>query len=139
MHVGATHQPCPPSRFGAFIDILDQQLTEVAARNTAGRVGLADDYVDAVGWAQDYARANRAEMMELVIDALHRHLPSFEAMDEAFRIGTEGGVTVTIYHLKAASSPANWAKAPQMIHKIDSARASGLDVAATMYPVLLYR
>src|SRR5438874_2191894 len=42
-----------------------------------------DDYVDAVGWAQDYARANRAEMMELVIDALHRHLPPFETTDEA--------------------------------------------------------
>jgi len=42
-----------------------------------------DDYVEAVGWAQDYARANRAEMMELVIDALRRHLPSFEATDEA--------------------------------------------------------
>jgi tRNA-splicing ligase RtcB len=42
-----------------------------------------DDYVDAVGWAQDYARANRAEMMELVIDALHRHLPAFDASDEA--------------------------------------------------------
>ena len=42
-----------------------------------------DDYVEAVGWAQDYARANRAEMMELVIEALHRHLPSFEATDEA--------------------------------------------------------
>src|SRR3954463_3946912 len=42
-----------------------------------------DDYVEAVGWAQDYARANRTEMMELVIDALHRHLPSFEATDEA--------------------------------------------------------
>jgi len=42
-----------------------------------------DDYVEAVGWAQDYARANRIEMMELVIDALHRHLPSFEATDEA--------------------------------------------------------
>ena len=42
-----------------------------------------DDYVDAVGWAQDYARANRTEMMELVIDALHRHLPAFEATDEA--------------------------------------------------------
>ena len=58
----------------------------------------------------------------------------FEAMDEAFRIGKEGGVTVTIYHLKAASSPANWAKAPGMLRKIDSARASGLDVGATMYP-----
>jgi len=42
-----------------------------------------DDYVEAVGWAQDYARANRTEMMELVIDALHRHLPGFEATDEA--------------------------------------------------------
>ena len=42
-----------------------------------------DDYVEAVGWAQDYARANRAEMMELVIDAMHRHLPPFDATDEA--------------------------------------------------------
>jgi len=42
-----------------------------------------DDYVEAVGWAQDYARANRAEMMELVVDALHRHLPPFDATDEA--------------------------------------------------------
>jgi tRNA-splicing ligase RtcB len=36
-----------------------------------------DDYVEAVGWAQDYARANREEMMGLVLDAMRRHLPSF--------------------------------------------------------------
>src|SRR5688500_4799794 len=36
-----------------------------------------DDYVEAVGWAQDYARANREEMMDLVLDAMRRHLPSF--------------------------------------------------------------
>ena len=42
-----------------------------------------DDYVEAVGWAQDYARANRAEMMDLVLDALRRHLPSFEVTREA--------------------------------------------------------
>ena len=41
------------------------------------------DYVEAVGWAQDYARANRAEMMDLVVDAMHRHLPPFEAAEEA--------------------------------------------------------
>jgi N-acyl-D-amino-acid deacylase len=58
----------------------------------------------------------------------------FEAMDEAFAIGKQGNVTVTIYHLKAAGGPANWAKATGMVRKIDSARASGLDVAATMYP-----
>src|SRR5919106_144491 len=42
-----------------------------------------DDYVEAVGWAQDYARANREEMMDLVVDAMHRHLPPFKATDEA--------------------------------------------------------
>jgi len=42
-----------------------------------------DDYVEAVGWAQDYARANREEMMELVLEALERHLPSFERTTEA--------------------------------------------------------
>jgi len=42
-----------------------------------------DDYVEAVGWAQDYARANREEMMELVLEALARHLPSFERTTEA--------------------------------------------------------
>jgi dihydroorotase/N-acyl-D-amino-acid deacylase len=57
----------------------------------------------------------------------------FEAMDEAFRIGREGNVSVDIYHLKAAGR-SNWSKAPEMVKKIDSARASGLDVAATMYP-----
>jgi tRNA-splicing ligase RtcB len=41
------------------------------------------DYVEAVGWAQDYARANRAEMMELVLDALRRHLPAFEVIGAA--------------------------------------------------------
>jgi N-acyl-D-amino-acid deacylase len=56
-----------------------------------------------------------------------------EGMDEAFRIGKEGGVPVEIYHLKAAGT-ANWAKMPLMIAKIDSARAAGLDVQANMYP-----
>jgi dihydroorotase/N-acyl-D-amino-acid deacylase len=57
----------------------------------------------------------------------------YEAMDEAFHIARQGGVTLDIYHLKAAGR-ANWSKAAGMIRKIDSARASGLDVAATMYP-----
>jgi tRNA-splicing ligase RtcB len=42
-----------------------------------------DDYVEAVGWAQDYARANREEMMDLVLEAMRRHVPSFEVTGEA--------------------------------------------------------
>ena len=55
-----------------------------------------------------------------------------EAMDEALRIGREGGVPVEIYHLKA-SGPRNWPKMPLAIAKIDSARAAGQDVQANMY------
>ena len=42
-----------------------------------------DDYVEAVGWAQGYAAANRDAMLELVLEALRRHLPAFEVTDEA--------------------------------------------------------
>ena len=55
-----------------------------------------------------------------------------EAIDEALRIGREGGVPVEIYHLKA-SGPRNWPKMPRAIAKIDSARAAGQDVQADMY------
>lgn len=57
----------------------------------------------------------------------------FQAMDEAFRIAQEGGVRLDIYHLKA-SGRRNWDKAAAAVAKIDSARAAGLDVQATMYP-----
>jgi tRNA-splicing ligase RtcB (3'-phosphate/5'-hydroxy nucleic acid ligase) len=44
---------------------------------------LFDDYVEAVGWAQDYASANRREMMALVLEALGRVLRPFAASEEA--------------------------------------------------------
>ncbi len=56
-----------------------------------------------------------------------------EAVQEAMRIGREGGVPVEIYHLKAAGR-ANWPKARQVVAMIDSARAAGQDVAADQYP-----
>ena len=55
-----------------------------------------------------------------------------EAMDEAIRIGKEGGVAVEIFHLKA-SGLRNWPKMDLAIAKIDSARRAGLDVQANMY------
>ncbi len=42
-----------------------------------------NDYVEAVGWAQDYASRNRAEMMDLALGALRRHLPAFQIVGSA--------------------------------------------------------
>ena len=39
---------------------------------------LFDDYVEAVGWAQDYARANREAMMQRVLHAMRAELPKFK-------------------------------------------------------------
>jgi dihydroorotase/N-acyl-D-amino-acid deacylase len=56
-----------------------------------------------------------------------------EAVEEALRIGREGGVPVEIYHLKAAGVK-NWPKMKTVIAKIDSARAAGQDVTVDQYP-----
>jgi tRNA-splicing ligase RtcB len=44
---------------------------------------LFEDYVEAVGWAQDYARANRDMMLSAVLATLAQHLPPFELTRKA--------------------------------------------------------
>lgn len=44
---------------------------------------LFEDYVEAVEWAQDYALANRREMMRLIVDAVRDHLPALQTDGEA--------------------------------------------------------
>ena len=54
------------------------------------------------------------------------------ALDEAIRIGREAGIPVEIWHLKAAGKK-NWGRMPEVVAKIDSARAAGVDIAADTY------
>ena len=44
---------------------------------------LFDDYVEAVHWAQDFARANREVMMERILHVLRTRLPRFRIEKEA--------------------------------------------------------
>lgn len=54
------------------------------------------------------------------------------ALDEAIRIGREARMPVEIWHLKVAGK-SNFGRMPQVIAKIDSARRSGVDIAADTY------
>jgi N-acyl-D-amino-acid deacylase len=56
-----------------------------------------------------------------------------EALDEAVEIGARSGAPVEIYHLKAAGVD-NWDLAEDSWARIESARAAGVDISATMYP-----
>jgi len=55
------------------------------------------------------------------------------ALDEAFAIGRQSGIPVNVWHLKIGGRP-NWGRMPQIIERIQAARAEGLDVSANIYP-----
>jgi dihydroorotase/N-acyl-D-amino-acid deacylase len=118
---------------------LDQMRSLVAQAMEDGAVGLSTSLVYAPAF---YAKTE--ELIELAkvaaryggVYASHMRNESnsiMAALDEAIRIGTEANIPVEIFHLKMAGKP-NWGKMRDVIAKIESARARGLDITADQYP-----
>ena len=57
----------------------------------------------------------------------------FDAVAEAIRVGSEARIRVDIIHLKIADQ-ALWGRMDEVVGMIDSARRSGLDIRANVYP-----
>jgi N-acyl-D-amino-acid deacylase len=55
-----------------------------------------------------------------------------EAIDEALRIGREAHIPVEIWHIKVAGKN-NWGRMPEVVARINAARAAGADVTADTY------
>ena len=65
------------------------------------------------------------------------HMRSYEegimqALDETFRIAREAQVSVELWHLEVAG-PTMWGRMPEVIAKIEAARAAGLDVMSDLH------
>jgi len=58
-----------------------------------------------------------------------------EALDEAIRIGREGGVPVEVFHMKVSGQP-RWGNMVKVVAKIQAARDAGLDIRADQYPYI---
>ncbi len=117
---------------------LDQMKMLVDQAMKDGAVGLST--------ALQYAPAPYAKTEELI--ALAREASKYggiyashmrsegdavlESIDEATRIGREAQIPVEIWHLKAAGK-ANFGKMPQIVARIDAARAAGVEVSANTY------
>ena len=56
-----------------------------------------------------------------------------ESIEEALRIGREGGVPVHISHHKVAGRP-NWGRSAETLARLDRARVDGDDVTIDVYP-----
>jgi dihydroorotase/N-acyl-D-amino-acid deacylase len=99
-----------------------------------------------VSTALEYAPAPYAKTEELIalaaeggkfggIYSTHMRNESdsvLEAIDEALRIGREAHVPVEIWHIKVAGKN-NWGRMPEVVAKINAARAAGADVTADTY------
>jgi len=99
-----------------------------------------------VSTSLEYAPAPYAKTEELIalageaarfggIYATHMRNESdtiLESIDEALRIGREAHVPVEIWHLKVAGK-ANWGRMPEVVARINQARAQGADVSADTY------
>jgi N-acyl-D-amino-acid deacylase len=57
----------------------------------------------------------------------------FESLDEVFAIAERAAIPAEIWHLKTAYK-ANFGKMPDVLKRIEAARARGLDVTANQYP-----
>jgi N-acyl-D-aspartate/D-glutamate deacylase len=119
-------------------DQLEQMKTLVREAMKEGTVGVST--------ALEYAPAPYAKTEELIalaaeagkfggIYSTHMRNESdsvLEAIDEALRIGREAHVPVEIWHLKVAGKN-NWGRMPEVVAKINGARAAGSDVTADTY------
>src|SRR5271169_5843042 len=99
-----------------------------------------------VSTALEYAPAPYAKTEELIalaaeggkfggIYSTHMRNESdsvLESIDEALRIGREAHVPVEIWHIKVAGKN-NWGRMPEVVAKINAARAAGADVTADTY------
>ena len=117
---------------------LDQMRTLVREAMKDGAVGVSTSL--------EYAPAPYAKTDELIalateagkyggIYATHMRNESdsvLDAIDEALRIGREAHVPVEIWHIKVAGKN-NWGRMPEVVAKINAARASGADVTANTY------
>jgi len=117
---------------------LDQMKSLVRDAMKDGAVGVSTSL--------EYAPAPYAKTEELIalaseaskfggIYATHMRSEGdaiLESIDETLRIGREAHIPVEIWHLKVAGKT-NWGRMPEIVAKINAARASGADVSADTY------
>jgi dihydroorotase/N-acyl-D-amino-acid deacylase len=118
---------------------LDQMKALVAAAMEDGALGVSSS----LQYMPDRF-ASTDELVELAGVAARyggvyfTHLRSesgrmLEALDEAFAVAERTKIPVEIWHLKTAYK-ANWGRMPDVLARIEAARARGLDITANQYP-----
>jgi N-acyl-D-amino-acid deacylase len=118
---------------------LEQMSALVARAMKQGALGLSSSlqYVpDRFATTDELVELARVAARHGGIYMTHQRSESsriFESLDEVFTIAERARIPAEIYHLKTAYK-ANWGRMPEVLGRIEAARARGLDITADQYP-----
>jgi N-acyl-D-amino-acid deacylase len=132
MVIGRENRPATPAELSRMQAIVDQAMRDGALGVSSSLQYIPNIYSSteelialakvAARYGGAYFTHQRSESNR--IDA---------SLDEVFRIAQEAGIRAQIWHLKTAYKP-NFGRMPEILKKIEDARARGIDVAANQYP-----
>lgn len=130
--LGADNRPATPAE-------LDQMRQIVAQAMQQGAFGLSTalQYVpDTFASTDEIVELARVARQYGGVYFTHQRSEGdqiFDSLEEVFTIAQRANIPATIWHLKAAYRQ-NWGKMPEVLRRIEAARARGIDVAASVYP-----
>src|SRR5438874_1513090 len=127
-----------------FIDLLGQSEFNVLVDGRAASKVLQGVTTEVTGEGSSIAPVNDRMIADAAPNAAHfgvvyfSHQRSesariFESLDEVFTIAEQARIPAEIWHLKTAYK-ANFGRMPEVLRRLEAARARGLDVTADQYP-----
>lgn len=130
--MGSDDRPATLSELDQMRQVVGQAMKEgafglsTALQYVPGTFASTDEVVElakvARQWGGVYFTHQRSEGDQI-----------FQSLDEVFAIAERAKISSTIWHLKTAYRE-NWGKMPEVLRRIEAARARGIDVAASVYP-----
>ena len=131
---GSAARPLDAAERDALVREIDEVLEAGAAGVSTGLMfppAMSADHDELVAIGRAVARHDR--LFAAHFRNYSDHL--LEGVDEILAVARETGVRLQMSHL-AVAGRRNWGKVSQALDRVDAARASGLDVAADIYPYL---
>jgi dihydroorotase/N-acyl-D-amino-acid deacylase len=130
--IGQEERRATPQELAKMCDVVDQAMREGALGVSSSLQYVPDMYnstEDLIAMAKVAAKYGGAYFTHQRSESNRMG----QSMDEVFRIAKEAGIRAQVWHFKTAYAP-NFGKMPEMLRRIEEARAQGIDVAANQYP-----
>ncbi|HEY3381740.1 MAG TPA: D-aminoacylase [Vicinamibacterales bacterium] len=130
--VGKDNRPATPAELDQMQKLVAQAMEDGALGVSSSLQYMPDRYAstdELVALASVAARYGGVYFTHLRSESAG----IFDAIDETCAIAERAKIPAEIWHLKTAYK-ANWGKMPQVLARIEAARARGLDITANQYP-----